>query len=127
MINKVILIGRMTKDCELRITQNGKYVATFTLAVNRSFQSGDGQDTDFINCVCYGKMADNLNEYTSKGSLIAVEGRINTRSYDNAHGKKVYVTEVICNSIEYLDTRKKEENQVKQDDFYNIGEEDIQF
>lgn len=125
MINKVILIGRMTKDCELRMTQNGKSVASFTLAVNRSFQSNDGQDADFINCVCYGKMADNLNEYTSKGSLIAVEGRINTRSYDNSHGQKVYVTEIICNSIEYLDTRKKEENQIKQDDFYNIGEEDI--
>lgn len=127
MINKVILIGRMTKDCELRITQNGKSVASFTLAVNRSFQSNDGQDADFINCVCYGKMADNLNEYTSKGSLIAVEGRINTRSYDNSHGQKVYVTEIICNSIEYLDTRKKEENQIPKDEFYNIREEDIQF
>jgi single-strand DNA-binding protein len=139
MINKVILIGRMTKDCELRVTPSRTSVATFILAVNRSFQSGDGQEADFINCVAWGKLGENLNEYTSKGSLIAIEGRINTRSYENTQGQKIYVTEVICNSIEYLDTRKKEEHkEVNQNDFYNqtkdndfkdfdIMEEDIQF
>lgn len=108
MINRVVLIGRLTKDPELRRTAQGDAVTSFTLAVNRNFTSSDGQQqADFINCVVWKKSAENVEKYCSKGSLVGVEGRIQTRSYDNQQGQKVYVVEVICNSVQFLDTRQK--------------------
>ena len=98
MINTVVLTGRLTKDIELRRTTSGKICTSFTLAVNRN-----KQETDFINCVAWDKVAELLERYTHKGSQIGVEGRIQTRNYDDRNGKKVYVTEVLVNSISFLE------------------------
>ena len=113
MINRVVLVGRMTRDPELRRTPQGDAVTSFTLAVNRNFTSRDGQQqADFINCVVWRKPAENVERYCSKGSLVGVEGRIQTRSYDNSQGQKVYVVEVICDSVQFLETRAaRERNQ----------------
>lgn len=108
MINRVVLVGRMTKEAELKYTANGTAVASFTLAVTRSFNR---EETDFINCVVWKKAAENLANYTKKGSLIGLEGRIQVRSYDNNEGKKVYVTEVVADSVQFLDSREKKENE----------------
>ncbi|WP_297670389.1 single-stranded DNA-binding protein [Thomasclavelia sp.] len=113
MINRVVLVGRMTRDPELRRTPQGDAVTSFTLAVNRNYTSRDGQQqADFINCVVWRKPAENVERYCSKGSLVGVEGRIQTRSYDNSQGQKVYVVEVICDSVQFLETRAaRERNQ----------------
>ena len=113
MINRVVLVGRMTRDPELRRTPQGDAVTSFTLAVNRNYTSRDGQQqADFINCVVWKKSAENVERYCSKGSLVGVEGRIQTRSYDNSQGQKVYVVEVICDSVQFLETRAaRERNQ----------------
>lgn len=118
-MNKVILIGRMTKDPEIRITQSGEHVANFTLAVNRTYESSDGVKADFISCVVWGKRAENTANYCNKGSQVGVSGAIRTRNYDNSNGQKVYVTEVVCDSVEFLDSKKNNNNQVPQDNFYN--------
>ena len=113
MINHVILIGRLGKDPELRSTTSGKNCCSFTLAVGRDITSGKSvnQDTDWINCVAWGTQADNLCKYQEKGSLIAVEGRIQTRSYDNQNGQKVYVTEVLVSRIQYLESKRKAQTE----------------
>ncbi len=113
MINRVVLVGRMTRDPELRRTPQGDAVTSFTLAVNRNYTSRDGQQqADFINCVVWRKPAENVERYCSKGSLVGVEGRTQTRSYDNSQGQKVYVVEVICDSVQFLETRAaRERNQ----------------
>ena len=96
-MNKVILIGRLTKDIELKKTQNGNSVTSFTVAVNRIFQSQDpNQPTaDFINCVAWNRTAELMNQYVGKGSQVAVDGRIQTRNYENQEGRRIYVTEVV--------------------------------
>ena len=92
MINNVVLVGRLTRDPDLRTTESGISVATFTLAVDRQFSNSQGErEADFINCVVWRKAAENLANFTSKGSLIGVQGRIQTRSYDNKEGQRVYV------------------------------------
>lgn len=96
MINRVVLVGRMTKDPVLRKTGTGASVTSFTVACDRRIKT-EGQPTaDFINCVCWNKVADNTAQFTHKGSLVGVEGRIQTRSYDDQSGRRVYVTEVVC-------------------------------
>lgn len=106
MINNVVLVGRLTKDCDLRYTSSGSAVATFTLAVNRDFTNQQGnRDSDFINCVIWRKPAENLANFTRKGSLIGVTGRIQTRSYDNQQGQRVYVTEIICENFQLMETK----------------------
>ena len=128
MINRVVLVGRMTRDPELRRTPQGDAVTSFTLAVNRNYTSRDGQQqADFINCVVWRKPAENVERYCSKGSLVGVEGRIQTRSYDNSQGQKVYVVEVICDSVQFLETRAARERaqsqpqmQQNNDNFYNM-------
>ena len=110
-MNKVILIGRLTKDPELRTTGTGTSVATFTIAVNRPFTDQSGERTaDFINCVIWRKQAENVAKYTTKGSQIAVEGRIQTRSYDAQDGSKRYVTEVICDNVTFLSSNNRDNN-----------------
>ena len=106
MLNKVVLIGRLTKDPELRFTPSGVGVATFTLAVERQFSSNGEKETDFIPIVAWKKQAENCAEYLKKGSLVAVDGRIQTRNYDNNEGKKVYVTEVVADSVKFLEKKK---------------------
>lgn len=108
-MNKVFLIGRLTKDAELRTTTNGKSVASFSLAVNRNFTNAEGQrEADFINCIAFNKTGENLAKYTHKGSQIAVFGRIHTRSYDAQDGSKRYVTEVIVDEFNFLEKKDKE-------------------
>ena len=115
MINRAVLVGRLTRDPELRRTSQGDAVTSFTLAVNRNFTSRDGQQqADFINCVVWRKPAENVERYCSKGSLVGVEGRIQTRSYDNSQGQKVYVVEVICDSVQFLETRAARERAQSQ-------------
>lgn len=108
MINSVVLSGRLTKDPELRNTLSGKSVVSFTLAVNRRFHN-DEQQADFIPCVAWGKTAEVIAQYCSKGSQIGVEGRLQQRTYDNAQGQKIYVVEVLCNQVTFLESKK--ENQ----------------
>ena len=105
MINRVVLTGRLTKDPELRTTQSGLSVATFTLAVNRQYSKAKG-DADFINCVIWRKAAENFCNFTSKGSLVGIDGRIQTRSYENKSGQKVYVTEMVVDSFSLLESKK---------------------
>lgn len=109
MLNRVILIGRVTKDVELRNTSNGTPVTSFTLAVNRRM-SQDNQ-ADFINCVAWNKTAELMAQYVKKGALISIEGRIQTRNYDNKDGQKVYVTEVVTDSVQFLESKSSREKQ----------------
>ena len=106
-MNKAILVGRLTKDPELKMTENTKReVCQFTIAVNRPYTNEDGErKADFINCVVWDKLAENLSKYQKKGNQVAVEGRIQTRNYDDKDGKKVYVTEVFVSNVTFLDSK----------------------
>lgn len=113
MINRVVLVGRMTKDPIYRKSTSGVAVANFTLACNRVFGSKNGNqpEADFIPCVVFNRAADITSQYTRKGSLVGVEGRIQTRSYEAQDGRKVYVTEVVCDSIQLLEPKSSSENR----------------
>lgn len=116
MINNVVLVGRLTKDPDLRYTTSGTGVATFTLAVNRNFTSADGtREADFINCVIWRKPAETLANYARKGTLLGVTGRIQTRSYDNQQGQRVFVTEVVADNFQLLESKKADSSQNTQD------------
>ena len=105
-MNKAILIGRLTKDPELRTTPTGRNVCQFSIAVNRTYTGVNGErEADFINCVVWDKQAENLVKYQKKGNQIAVDGRIQTRNYDDKDGKKVYVTEILASNISFLDAK----------------------
>ena len=105
-MNKAILIGRLTRDPELRTTPTGRNVCQFSIAVNRNFTNANGErEADFINCVVWDKQAENLCRYQKKGNQIAVEGRIQTRNYEDKDGKRVYVTEILANNISFLDSK----------------------
>ncbi|WP_147802539.1 single-stranded DNA-binding protein [Alkalicoccus halolimnae] len=106
MINRVVLVGRLTKDPELRYTANGIAVATFTLAVNRPFSNQQGnREADFINTVVWRKQAENVANYLKKGSMAGVDGRIQTRSFDNNEGRRIFMTEVVAESVQFLEPR----------------------
>ncbi|MCT6902069.1 MAG: single-stranded DNA-binding protein [Lactobacillus sp.] len=110
MINRVVLVGRLTRDPELRTTGSGISVATFTLAVDRQYTNAQGErGADFISCVIWRKAAENFCNFTSKGSLVGIDGRIQTRNYDNKDGQRVYVTEVIVDNFSLLESRKDRE------------------
>ena len=107
MINNVVVVGRLTRAVDLRYTSSGTAYASFTLATDRDFKNQNGEkETDFINCVMWRKPAENLANYTKKGSLIGVEGRIQTRNYDNQQGQRVYVTEVLAERFHFLESAK---------------------
>ncbi len=101
-MNKVVLIGRLSRDPELRHTTSGMAVCQINVAISRRVAAGRDPETDFINVVVWDKQAENVSKYLSKGRQVAVEGRIQTRSYDNNEGKKTYVTEVIATNVEFL-------------------------
>jgi len=107
-INSVTLVGRITKDIELRKTSSNTSVCNFTVAVDRRFQSqqNNGQSADFINCIAWRQSADFLASYASKGTVVGVEGRIQTRSYDGQNGK-VYVTEVVADNVQIISNRNQ--------------------
>ncbi|WP_422428231.1 MULTISPECIES: single-stranded DNA-binding protein [Bacillales] len=124
MINRVVLVGRLTKDPEYRTTPSGVSVATFTLAVNRTFTNAQGErEADFINCVVFRKQADNVNNYLFKGSLAGVDGRIQSRSYENQEGRRVFVTEVVCDSVQFLEPKNQNQRhgQESNNNFQNFG------
>ena len=111
MINRAVLTGRLTKDPELRTTQSGLSVVSFNLAVDRQYTNSQGErDTDFISCVIWRKAAENFCNFTSKGSLVGIDGRIQTRNYDDKDGKKVYVTEVVVDNFALLESKKDRQN-----------------
>src|SRR5690625_1831525 len=107
MLNRVVLVGRLTRDPDLRYTPNGVAVANFTLAVNRPFTNQQGnRDADFINCVVWRRPAENLANYMKKGNMVGVDGRLQTRRYEDQDGKTVFVVEVVADSIQFLESRK---------------------
>ena len=111
-MNKVCLTGRITKNIELKYNQNNVAITSFTLAVTRKFKNQNGEyESDFINCIAYKSTAELLNKYVKKGDLLGIEGRIQTRNYEDKDGKRVYVTEVIVDSIDFLQSRKDESKQ----------------
>lgn len=110
MINSIVLVGRLTKEVNLKYTPSNQAVATFTLAVNRNFKSQNGErEADFINCVIWRQQAENLANWAKKGALIGITGRIQTRNYENQQGQRVYVTEVVAETFQLLESRKDRE------------------
>ncbi|WP_353986673.1 single-stranded DNA-binding protein [Lactiplantibacillus plantarum] len=111
MINRSVLVGRLTRDPELRYTNGGAAVATFTIAVNRQFTNQNGErEADFISCVIWRKAAENLTNFTHKGSLIGIDGHIQTRNYENQQGTRIYVTEVVVDNFSLLESRAESEH-----------------
>ena len=118
MINNVVLVGRTTKDPELRYTPSNVAVATFSLAVNRNFKDANGErETDFINCVIWRQQAENLANWAKKGALIGITGRIQTRSYENQQGQRVFVTEVNVSNFDNLHPREHSNTSSQSSDF----------
>ena len=109
-MNRVILVGRITKDPEIRYTSSDIPVCQFTLAVNRKYQSNGEKQADFINCVAWRSSAELLGKYVKKGAQIGIEGQIQVRSYEDNGGVKRYVTEVVCDSITFLESKGSREN-----------------
>lgn len=111
MINRSVLVGRLTRDPELRYTNGDAAVATFTIAVNRQFTNQNGErEADFINCVIWRKAAENFTNFTHKGSLIGIDGHIQTRNYENQQGTRIYVTEVVVDNFSLLESRAESEH-----------------
>ena len=122
-MNKVILLGRLTKDPELKTTPTGISVTTFSIAVDRNFTKEDGtRDADFINCLSWRKQAENIARYCTKGSQIAVDGRIQTRNYEDRDGNKRFVTEVVADNVTFL-SQKKQETQVEKQESVDLNDE----
>ena len=140
MINRVVLTGRMTKDPELKNTQSGTPVLAFTLAVDRNFKKEGQPEADFIQCVAWNRQAEAMAQYLHRGSLIGIDGRLQTRSYDNKQGQRVYIIEVVVESLTFLESRQQaqqpwsptgvqpqtqpqqpKQNSVRMDDVETIG------
>ena len=116
MLNRIVLIGRLTKDPELRHTQSGKAVCTFTLAVDRPYLANNGnREADFINIVVWNKTAENCAQYLAKGKLAAVDGRLQIRSYDGQDGQRRYVTEVIADNVRFLSPKSEAQQSGQQE------------
>lgn len=137
MLNRVVLVGRLTRDAELRYTQTNVAIATFTIAVNRPFASRNQQDptqqgqptTDFIPIVVWRNQAENVKKYTTKGSLVAVEGRIQTRNYDGNDGVRRYVTEVVADNVTFLESKGSQDalnqnNAMNSNGYYQEPQQD---
>lgn len=122
MLNRVVLVGRLTRDVEMKYLPNGTPVANFTLAVDRPFKTKDGEkEADFIPIVVWRKPAESCAKYIGKGSLVAVDGRMQVRSYEQ-DGKRRYVTEVVADSVRFLDSRKKQEQPIGTEVEYDEGD-----
>ena len=135
MLNRTILVGRLVSDPTLRYTPNGVAVANFTIAVNRPFTNQQGEnEADFINCVVWRKAAENLATYQKKGNLIGVDGRIQTRSFENQEGKRIFVTEVVAENIQFLEPKsskpqsQQQNNQPQQEqEPEDLSDQDLPF
>ena len=115
MINRVVLVGRLTKDPELKYTPSGVPMARFTIAINRTFSNQSGEkEADFIGCMAWRKQAENLANYMKKGNLIGLEGRIQTGSFEGQDGKRVYTTDVVADAIQFLEPRGESGNAQQQ-------------
>lgn len=118
MLNKASLVGRLTRDPELRYLGNGTPVANFTLAINRTFKNKNGErEADFINIVVWRRQAENCAKYIGKGSLVAISGRIQSRSYENADGQRRYVTEVVADEVHFLDSKNSQNRDTQHGDY----------
>lgn len=125
MINCVVLVGRLTRDPELRKTQNGTSVCSFTLAVDRTFKSPGQPTADFISCVAWNKTAELMCQYLHKGALTGIQGRMQTRSYDNQQGQRVYVTEVVADTVQFLEPKgSRNSGGYNQNEGYDGGYQD---
>lgn len=112
MLNRTVITGRLTKDPELKYTPSGVAVCTFTLAVNRNFTNQSGErDADFINCVVWRRPAENAANFLKKGSLTGVDGRIQTRNFEGQDGRRVFLTEVVAESVQFLESRSPAQNE----------------
>ena len=131
MINRVVLVGRLTRDPELRRTGKGTAVASFTLAIDNRLKDANGQyTTSFIPCVVWNQQAENCVRFIHKGSLVGIEGRLNQRTYQNKEGNNVQVIEVMCDSVQYLDSKKQEESSQevpKQTAKNNVDDDSLPF
>lgn len=135
MINNVCLVGRLTRTVDLRYTSNGTAFGSFSLAIDRTYKNQAGEkETDYINCVIWRKPAVNLSNFTSKGSLLGVEGRLQTRNYENKEGQKVYVTEVLVENFSLLESKAVTEcrqqapiENVEQVQFGEVNDDDLPF
>jgi single-strand binding protein len=135
MINNVCLVGRLTRPVDLRYTSNGTAFGSFSLAIDRTYKNQAGEkETDFINCVIWRKPAVNLSNFTKKGSLLGVEGRLQTRNYENHEGKKVYITEVLVENFSLLEPKAVTEGRqqaqienVEQVQFGEVNDDDLPF
>lgn len=117
-MNKAILIGRLTRDPELKYTSSNVAVATFSIAVNRPIPNQNGvREVDYFNIVAWRKQAENVKKYVFKGSLVSVEGRIQNRNYDDKDGKKVYVTEIVADNVQFLESKNSRAQSVSPQDF----------
>lgn len=115
MLNRAVLTGRLTKDVDLRYTQSGTAVGAFILAVDRTFKNQQGErEADFVNCVIWRKSAENFANFVHKGSLVGIDGRIQTRNYENQQGNRVYVTEIVVDNFALLQSRNDGQNSVSQ-------------
>ncbi|OIS49827.1 single-stranded DNA-binding protein [Staphylococcus equorum] len=115
MINRFVGVGRLTKDPEFRTTPSGISIANFTLACNRPFKNKNGeQEADFINVVTFRKQAENVNNHLNKGNLAGVDGRIQSRTYDNKEGQRVFITEVVADSVQFLEPKSQSKGQSQQ-------------
>lgn len=132
MINNVTLVGRLTKDVELRYTPDGNAVATFTLACNRPFKNNGETKADFVNCVVWRKQAENTANFLSKGSLAGVVGRLQSRSYEANDGKRQFVLEVVAESVQFLEPKGEGNGQSRQQNQFegeamDVGDDDLPF
>lgn len=136
MINTVTLVGRITKDVDLRATQSGISVTQFTLAVNRIIKNENGEkQADFIQCVAWRHSAEFMKNYVKKGNLLGVTGKIQTRTYEDSDGRTMYVTEVLCDSVQLLEFNQEKPKQKEQDaQFYDdtkqtftVNDDDLPF
>lgn len=120
MINQVTLVGRLTKDPDLRLTPEGTHVVNLTLAVNRQFKNQNGEyEADFVQCTLWRKTAENTANYCRKGSIIGITGKIHTRNYTNPEGKRVYITEVVAETVQFLSRRSSEEQRIERNQTEN--------
>jgi single-strand DNA-binding protein len=127
-MNKCILMGRLCKDVEMRYTStNNVAVANFTLAVNKRFKQEGQADADFLNCIAFGKTGEFVGKYFNKGQQVAIDGRIQTRTYENNEGKTVYVTEVVADSVYFADSKRDTNNNVNEPTPYEENADDLPF
>jgi single-strand DNA-binding protein len=136
MYNRTVLVGRITDHLKLSKTPNGSSTTNFTLALDRGYSNNGKKEVDYPVCVAWNKIAENVCKYCSKGSLVLVEGKIQTRNYENKDKQKVYVTEVYCDSVKFIDTKRREESAQnvslekqfdEQYDSFDIKEDDLAF